>query len=108
VIHKRDVNKMLIGNVELFRGPVRVITAEAPVIIFSLRTGPDLRYQNESVLTLLSNLNDPYDDLTRRIRDADPFGAGTSHCGVTGLQGTIGKEIDHGRRIWSCDHHCTG
>jgi len=58
--------------------------------------GSDLRYQNESGSTLLSYADDLYDDLTRRIREAHPAGAGISHSGWLAPRGSIGKEIDHG------------
>ena len=53
-----------------------------------IKTNPGLHF---SVMTVISTMI-----LTRRIREALPFGAGTSHRGRLALRGTIGKEIDHG------------
>jgi hypothetical protein len=46
------------------------MAAARAAITFNPAQGRDLRYQNESGWTLLSNHDDLYDDLTRSMRDA--------------------------------------
>jgi hypothetical protein len=54
------------------------MTAAGPIASLGQEQGFDLRYQNESGSTLLSNHDDPYDDLTRGIRDAALIKVGIS------------------------------
>ena len=74
---------------------MRDVGTEVPEQPQPHHNGCDVRYQNESGLTLLSYEVDPYDYLTRRIRVAYPLGAGMSRHGCLALRGTIGKGIEY-------------